>query len=336
MGIGCRVRPDGTLRIVLSPNANAELLDAVAEGRAVAVTFSAAPDHRAFQVKASQAKVCVIHDDDRPEMDRQCALFRDGLVAIGFPFELAAGIVGYDTDNLAAIELKPERVFHANTWSWRRRGAGPLMKIPLEALRFSLEGVVASVLATCDREGTPNVSMISQVHYVDSEHVALSYQFFNKTRRNLMDTRVASVQILDPQTFAQHRLDLDYVETLTSGPVFESMKAKLAGIASHHGMENVFRLLGADIFRVASIEAVPGPQRLLPPAPRPLLAATRRTCAELDNCADLDELLDCVCSSLEAHFGITTYDGADGRGRSKQALHGGVQRLSAVRRWVRG
>lgn len=111
MGIGCRVRPDGTLRIVLSANANVELLDAVAQGRAIAVTFSAAPDHRAFQVKASRAKVCVIHDDDRPEMDRQCALFRDGLVAIGFPLELATGIVGYDTDTLAAIELKPERVF---------------------------------------------------------------------------------------------------------------------------------------------------------------------------------------------------------------------------------
>jgi hypothetical protein len=111
MGIGCRVRPDGTLRIILSPNANADFLDAVAKGRAVAVTFSAAPDHRAFQVKASQAKVCAIHDDDRPEMDRQCALFRDGLVTIGFPMELANGIVDYDTDNLAAIELKPERVF---------------------------------------------------------------------------------------------------------------------------------------------------------------------------------------------------------------------------------
>lgn len=111
MGIGCRVRPDGCLRIVLSANANVELLDAMRQGRAVAVTFSAAPDHRAFQVKASQAKVCAIHDDDRPEIDRQCALFRDGLVEIGFPFELATGIVSYDTNNLAAIELNPERIF---------------------------------------------------------------------------------------------------------------------------------------------------------------------------------------------------------------------------------
>ena len=174
----------------------------------------------------------------------------------------------------------------------------------LDALRPSLEGVVASVIATCDADGLPNVSMISQVHYVDPERVALSYQFFNKTRRNLLATRRASVQVVDPETMRQHRLALDYEETLTNGPLFESMKAKLAGIASHHGMEGVFRLLGADIFRVLSIEPVPGP--MLPRAvrPRPLLAATRRACAALDACADLEELLDCATEVLETQFGI--------------------------------
>lgn len=176
--------------------------------------------------------------------------------------------------------------------------------IAIEALRSSLEGIVASMLATCDPDGTPNVSLISQVHYVDGEHVALSYQFFNKTRRNILDTRMASVQIFDPQTFEQHRLDLEYVETQTSGAIFESMKAKLAGIASHHGMADVFRLLGADIFRIRGIEAVPVPRRTISVAPRPLLAATRGTCAALDACSDLDEMLDCVCTCLTRLFGI--------------------------------
>ncbi|MCO8146768.1 GAF domain-containing protein [Rhodovulum tesquicola] len=174
----------------------------------------------------------------------------------------------------------------------------------LDTLRPSLEGVVASVIATCDAEGLPNVSMISQVHYVDPERVALSYQFFNKTRRNLLATRRASVQIVDPETMQQHRLALDYEETLTSGPLFESMKAKLAGIASHHGMEGVFRLLGADIFRVLSIEPVPGPKIPRAARARPLLAATRRACAALDACTDLEELLDRATEVLAAQFGI--------------------------------
>ncbi len=174
----------------------------------------------------------------------------------------------------------------------------------LDALRPSLEGVVASVLATCDTDGVPNVSMISQAHYVDPERVALSYQFCHKTRRNLLATRRASVQVVDPETLQQHRLALDYEETQTSGPLFESMKAKLAGIASHHGMEGVFRLLGADIFRVRSIEAVPGPTRPRSARPRSLLAATRRACEALDACTDLEALLDRATAVLEAQFGI--------------------------------
>ena len=99
--------------------------------------------------------------------------------------------------------------------------------------------------------------MISHVQYVDPEHVALSYQFFNKTRRNLLATSRASVAVVDPDTNAQYRLTLDYVETQTSGPLFESMRAKLAGIASHSGMQGVFRLLGSDVFRVRAIEPIP-------------------------------------------------------------------------------
>jgi len=176
--------------------------------------------------------------------------------------------------------------------------------IRIENLRRSLEGVVASVLATADGDGMPNVSMISQVHYVDPDHVALSYQFFNKTRRNLLLTRTACVLISDPATLASHRLELEFVETQTSGPLFESMKAKLAGIASHHGMEGVFRLLGADIFVIRSIEEVPFLALLPPPPEPPLLPAVRQCVAELDTCSDLDALLDLALECLERHFGI--------------------------------
>lgn len=44
----------------------------------------------------------------------------------------------------------------------------------LRALRGAMEGIAASLLSTCDADGLPNVSMISQVHWVDDDHVALS------------------------------------------------------------------------------------------------------------------------------------------------------------------
>lgn len=175
----------------------------------------------------------------------------------------------------------------------------------MDVLRRALEGIVPAVLATCDAAGMPNVSMISQVHYVDREHVALSYQFFNKTRRNLLQTGCAQVAVVDPVTMAQYRLSLDFVETRTEGPLFECMKARLSGIASHVGMSGVFRLLGADVFRVRAVEAIPA--RVLP-EPRPtrdMLSAVNSTFREICRADELGELLDRLLLCLERHFGIT-------------------------------
>lgn len=173
----------------------------------------------------------------------------------------------------------------------------------LSAIRNCLEGTVPSVIATADADGTPNVSLISQVQYVDSEHVALSYQFFNKTRRNLLATKNASVAVVDPDTNAQYRLKLEYLETQTSGPLFEAMRAKLAGIASHSGMKGVFRLLGSDVFRVRDIEPIP--TMMMPqPVGLNLLAAARRTCEQISAIGELGELFDAVLAGMQQHFGI--------------------------------
>ncbi|WP_353471437.1 GAF domain-containing protein [Salipiger sp. H15] len=173
----------------------------------------------------------------------------------------------------------------------------------LDGLRPALEGVIASVLATCDAAGTPNVSMISQVHYAGPGEVALSYQFFNKTRRNIMETQRATVMVTDPETLAHYRLQLRYLDTRTEGPLFESMKAKLAGIASHHGVADVFRLLGSDVFKVEGIEMASAPVAA-PPSRPSLLAATRRVCAALAACDDLEGLFDALTGGLAADFGI--------------------------------
>lgn len=177
--------------------------------------------------------------------------------------------------------------------------------VDLRALRGSMEGFCASTLCTCDEEGLPNASMISQVHWVDEDHVALSYQFFNKTRRNLLATRQACVQLFDPSTLAIHRLDLDYVETRTSGPLFETMKAKLAGIASHHGLEKVFRLLGADVFRVVAVEQVQPPSAQAVCRSVSFLSAVRACVDDLSRCRDFDDFADAVLDGMVRHLGVS-------------------------------
>ena len=49
----------------------------------------------------------------------------------------------------------------------------------------ALQGMFPSWVTTCSASGEPNTTVISQVWYVDEEHVALSFQFFNKTKKNI-------------------------------------------------------------------------------------------------------------------------------------------------------
>ena len=62
---------------------------------------------------------------------------------------------------------------------------GDAVGVSLEAIRSCFEGVIPSTICTVAADGTPNVTYLSIVQYVDATHVALSFQFFNKTRANI-------------------------------------------------------------------------------------------------------------------------------------------------------
>ena len=177
--------------------------------------------------------------------------------------------------------------------------------ITLDQLRPCLEGVIPAVLATCAPDGMPNASLVSQMQYVDPQHVALSFQFFNKTRENILANPQATALVIDPVTADSYRLTLLYLRTETEGTLFQPMKAKLAGIASHTGMAGVFKLLGADVYRVQAIERVPGKPLPRPPAPRNLLNALRSASERLAACADLGALFDATLTALAQDFGIS-------------------------------
>ncbi len=174
----------------------------------------------------------------------------------------------------------------------------------LSSIRACLEGAIPANIATCAPDGTPNVAYLSQVVYVDENHVALSFQFFNKTRQNILANPCATVLLLDPVTARYYRLQLRYLRTETDGPLFESMRAQLAGIASHEGMADVFALKGSDIYAVERIDALPG-EGLPPPPPRADLLGALRLCSQrLARCGTLDELLQALLAGLRAHFAI--------------------------------
>ena len=170
----------------------------------------------------------------------------------------------------------------------------------LADIRPCLEGAIPAIMATVAADGMPNVAYISQVFYVDETRVALSFQFFNKTRQNILANPQATVLVVDPHTSAFFRLHLQYVHTEDQGPVFEAMKAQLAGIASHAGMGEVFRLRGSDIYTVLRIEPVPGQPLAGPPARCAVLASLRRGSQQLARCTMLEELLATTLDAMRA------------------------------------
>ena len=178
------------------------------------------------------------------------------------------------------------------------------MTLRLDTIRECLEGVIPGHIATCDAEGMPNLAYLSQVQFIDNEHVALSYQFFNRTRQNILAGSPVRLMLTSHLTGAQYRLTLKYLRTETAGPLFEQMKAKLAGIASHEGMSEVFRLRGSDVYRLVGIEQVPGVTLALPPPAVNYLTALRRATGRLASCSSLARLLETALDCLGSEFGI--------------------------------
>lgn len=176
--------------------------------------------------------------------------------------------------------------------------------LTLDDIRPCLEGIIPAVIATCDPEGMPNVAYLSQVYYADPSHVALSFQFFNKTRKNILRHPVATLLLIHPYTGAFYRLHIRYLHTQSSGPLFESMRAQLEGIASHEGMAGVFELKGSDLYEVLAIEAVPGTAMPAPPPRCGLLGQLRRCSERLARSTTLDDALAQVLHVLISELGV--------------------------------
>lgn len=179
------------------------------------------------------------------------------------------------------------------------------MTLTLDAIRACLEGATPAMIATCARDGTPNVTYLSHAAYVDPEHLALSFQFFSKTRQNVLERPRVRILVWHPGSALMYRVDARFLRTETAGPVFERLRATLAGIASHTGMDGVFRLRGADLYRVT--EVVPVPSRASAPfAPRPAVLPRLRAAIErLADATDLEALWHATLDALARHLDVT-------------------------------
>ena len=125
-----------------------------------------------------------------------------------------------------------------------------------EEIRSAMQSGIPAQVVSCSAQGIPNATDISQVYFVDREHVALSYQFFNKTVRNIRENPHACVHLYDVPGFASWIIHLQFVRSETEGPIFDEMDMTIEAIASATGMSGIFKLKAADIYRVKSVEKI--------------------------------------------------------------------------------
>jgi len=128
-------------------------------------------------------------------------------------------------------------------------------KLPDE-IKPVMENGIPAIVVTCSAAGIPNATIISQVYYVDKTHIALSFQFFNKTIRNVRENPHACVAMNDVAANTRWILDVQYDHSETAGPIFDEMDMRIEAIASATGMAGIFKLRAADIYRVKSFKKI--------------------------------------------------------------------------------
>jgi adenylate cyclase len=189
------------------------------------------------------------------------------------------------------------------------------LSVRLPDIWRAFQGLVPSIIATADSRGVPNVTYVSQVYLVDERHVALSCQFFNKTRRNLDENPSACAEVVDPLTLQGYRLRLRFLRSEKSGPLFDTMSLRIDAIASHTGMTGVFRLIAAEVFEVLSAEMIEGfltdppsdvrAEGVSLEGARTEMRGLQLVSERINRAGDLESLLASVLEALEEFFAFS-------------------------------
>lgn len=177
----------------------------------------------------------------------------------------------------------------------------------LEEIKVCFQGIYPSSFYSCSREGIPNVNYISHVHMVDSQHVAISGQFLNKSRKNLEANPCASVQVIDPNTLCHYELELNWKRSETSGEVFKKVNDRLEAIHSQIGSDGRWKLASIELFEVKAIRIPPEyADYHLKKKPKVSfsLQSFQLAISEIQKATSLEALYDKILETLETTFGF--------------------------------
>lgn len=110
-GLGCRVLPGGEVRIYVDATLSADLLRDVESTARVAVVFSDIVRHRTLQVKATDARVHELDEDDQQAVEAYVDRFAEVVVSLGYPASVPRSLLASARTARAAIVCHPHEGF---------------------------------------------------------------------------------------------------------------------------------------------------------------------------------------------------------------------------------
>lgn len=172
-------------------------------------------------------------------------------------------------------------------------------------VRHLLETGCRPALCTVSNDGMPHISRAVSATYVDERHVAVSFGADDTARRNLLERVRVALCLGEPDTDADLSMQAIYLNSVSSGPVWDRVQARATVAAWRLGAADLCVVHGADILTVEALNQAPGSDSpSVPHARRPLPGTVRRVSDRLCFCRRLDELLSETTVGLAEHLGL--------------------------------
>ncbi|MFO7963789.1 MAG: pyridoxamine 5'-phosphate oxidase family protein [Desulfobacterales bacterium] len=138
-----------------------------------------------------------------------------------------------------------------------------MAKMPAKVLETINNPSAVKVMATVDKEGTPNVVYISSLIAIDEETLVYANLLGVKTPKNLLQTRKAAINVFAPDPSISFQIKGEFVEFTSKGPIYEAF-------TEHPSLkyDPVFGVKSVGVIRVKEVYSAGGylsGRRIVPP-----------------------------------------------------------------------
>lgn len=173
-------------------------------------------------------------------------------------------------------------------------------------------GIIPSTIMTASDEGIPNIAYLSQVYLLSERQIALTTQFFNKTKSNLLENPLCTVRVYDPETFAAYEISARYNRSESTGQTFEQLAKKFSAVADHVGSSHFFHLQAVEILDIMDVEYVHSEadstaqegQSSAHHSAIISFGSLQKVCERVSEAQNLEELFDSILQAMDLEFGL--------------------------------